>query len=111
MRVRIFSDNISSSIFINEKLVAHDIFVKSAWLLVKLEFYDVIPNTDSITKLVTKYGSFGNVPSIHDFVNNDFTEFFTGVDIQSIKIDINKKHPKLFSTLQKYLLQKHKITF
>jgi len=115
MKIRVFSDIIGTSIFINNKLAEHDILVKSVWVLLILVKYGIIPHdTDSVSKLIHKYGDFSKIPSIHEFITNDMVnddKFKFNIDIKSIKINIDKKHPKLFSTLQKYLIKKHNIDF
>lgn len=115
MKIRIFSDNIGTSIFINDKLVEHDILVKSSWILLKFIKYGIIPHTtESVSDLIHKYGDFSKIPSIHEFITIDMVDddrFRFDINIKSVQINIDKKHPKLFSTLQKYLIKKHNIDF
>ncbi len=96
-------------------MVEHDVYVKSVWLLVKLQKYNIIPLGDEpVSDIVTKYGGFDKVPSIHDFINEDMQndeKFKYNLDIQSIKVNSKKNPPKSVSILNKYLLKIHNIEF
>jgi hypothetical protein len=115
MKIRIFSDIIGTSLYVNNRQVEFDILVKSAWIIFKLENLGLIPyEKNFIANLIRKYGDFGKIPSVHDFITNDMIndeDFKNNLDIKSIKIDVKKEHPRLLSTLSKYLLKKHNIDF